>query len=166
VVIEMQIIIDITNVLNGSKNNMSFSFNGNPTKEDMTGSDLLDLRDLKVNGTLKRPANDLYDFDMTISGTMVLPCAITLKPVDYPFKVEVSDDLVEILNEIGIKLENRLDIFPIVWENVLMEIPSKVVSPDAKDYKPKGDGWRLIRDDDKVENNALSGLKDILEKKV
>ena len=38
-------IIDITSVLNGSKNNMSFSFEGNPTKEDIAGSDLLDLKD-------------------------------------------------------------------------------------------------------------------------
>ena len=162
----MQMIIDITNVLNGSQNNKTFSFEEELTKEDLVGSDLLDLKNLKVVGSLARLADDIYDFHATISGVMVLPCAITLKPVDYPFRVEVNDDLVELLEEIDEKVANRLDIFPIVWENVLMEIPSKVVSPDAKDYKPKGDGWRLITDDDKDENNALSSLKDLLEKKV
>ena len=60
------------------------------------------------------------------------------------------------------KNEKTIDILPIIWENILMEIPMKVISPKAKDMKTKGDGWELITDSKEKGNNSLAKLKDLL----
>lgn len=83
---------------------------------------------------------------------MVLPCAITLKPVDYPFSIEFDKSLEEICEETTENLkkdENTLDILPIIWENILMEIPMKVVSKDANTSNLKGDGWEFVTNERK-----------------
>ena len=43
--------------------------------------------------------------------------------------------------------ENLLDIFPIVWENILMEVPMRVVSSDVSDVPLEGNGWKFIKED-------------------
>ena len=92
---------------------------------------------------------------------MFLPCAITLNPVEYPFNIKIEDRLDTILEEIG-EFDKKdaisLDIFPIVWENILLEIPSKVVSKDAETKNLKGDGWELVREE--KANTPLDKLKD------
>ena len=125
---------------------LTYSFN----KEELNGTDLLELNDVKIVGSISKDSMNEYTIDVEVKGVMVLPCAITLKPVDYPFNVKISGNLEEMLEEIVQnlkKIENSIDIFPIIWENILMEIPMKVVSEDAKDIKLEGDGWRLITDE-------------------
>ena len=81
---------------------------------------------------------------------MVLPCAVTLKPVNHDFNIKISDNLNELLSEIDKnikKVENLLDIFPIVWENILMEVPMRVVSSDVSDVPLEGNGWKFIKED-------------------
>ena len=96
---------------------------------------------------------------------LIIPCAITLKPVKYPFSIQIEGDLNEIVEENAEKYlnsKNTLDILPIIWENILMEIPMRVVSEGADDITLEGDGWKLITGDEKVENTELSKLKDLL----
>ena len=98
---------------------------------------------------------------------MQLSCAITLEPVDYPFSLEINDDLTNLIgeNEVNIKKsENSIDIFPIIWENILVEIPMRVVSEKAKDLKLEGNGWRMLSEDDieQETNPELEKLKDLL----
>ena len=60
------------------------------------------------------------------------------------------------------KSENTIDIFPIIWENILMEIPIKVTSPDA-DKELSGDGWKFVTNDEGLKvSNAFDKLKDLL----
>ena len=104
---------------------------------------------------------------MSISGIMVLPCSITLKETDYPFESKISDTLVNLFEEIGDfekKIENTIDILPIIWENILMEIPMKVVSENAKFEKQEGNGWKLITEEEENEviNPEFEKLKDLL----
>ena len=61
-----------------------------------------------------------------------------------------------------INSKNSLDILPIIWENILMEIPMRVVSEDAEDVALSGDGWKFITGEEKTENSELSKLKDLL----
>ena len=82
---------------------------------------------------------------------MVLPCSITLKPTNYSFEINIEGNLQEISEEMGKIYENKqktIDILPIIWENILMEIPIKVVNSDISDAISKGDGWELITDED------------------
>ena len=108
-----------------------------------------------------------YYLNLHVSGNMILPCAVTLKDVTYPFECQIDGEIDEIMQEIDEfykKIENSLDIFPIIWENILMEIPMKVVSKDAANYKIEGNGWKLITEDDVHEeiNPELAKLKDLL----
>ena len=43
-----------------------------------------------------------------------------------------------------------------------MEIPMRVISPNAKNMKTKGNGWELITDSESKGNNSLAKLKDLL----
>ena len=95
---------------------------------------------------------------------MVLPCSLTLKPVNHDFSLKIEGNLTEMLEEINEKEKNNqktIDIFPIIWENILMEIPIRIVSDDVSDVKTKGDGWELVTDE-KSGNPTLAKLKDLL----
>ena len=138
-----------------------YSFN----EDELKGSGLLKLDDVSINGNITKDSLNNLVINVDIKGTMVLPCSITLKPVDYPFNINVNGNIEDMLEEMGKfdkKIQNTLDILPIIWENILMEIPSKVVSPDADDIELSGDGWKLIKDDEKEENLGLAKLKDLL----
>ena len=138
-----------------------YSFN----EDELKGTGINRLSDIKVTGNITKDSlNDLY-IDINISGTMVLPCSVTLVPVDYPFDINVSgnvDEMLEELDKNSKKVQNSLDILPIIWENILMEIPSKVVSPEAENVELSGDGWKLVREEEKEENPELAKLKDLL----
>nr|MBP3258775.1 DUF177 domain-containing protein [Bacilli bacterium] len=138
-----------------------YSFND----DELKGTGINRLSDVKVTGNITKDSmNELY-IDLNISGTMVLPCSVTLVPVDYPFDINVSgnvDEMLEELDKNNKKVQNSLDILPIIWENILMEIPSKVVSPEADNIELSGDGWKLVREEEKEENPELAKLKDLL----
>ena len=136
-------------------------------KEWIEDTELLDLKDVRVVGDITLDALDEYEISMEVTGTMILPCAITLKPVEYPFQLKIEGNLEQILQEIdenAKKIENSIDILPIIWENILMEIPMRVVSEGAEEVHLEGDGWKLVTDKEsaKETNPALAKLKDLL----
>ena len=135
-------------------------------KEDLLSqTELITLNNVYISGYIKKDAlNELF-ISLNIEGVMVLPCAITLKPVDHPFKTNFEGNIAEIFEEMGEKWNdsaNSLDILPIIWENVLMEIPLKVVSSDALDTSLEGEGWKLVTSDADIINPELAKLKDLL----
>ena len=120
------------------------------SKKELENTDIISLDNVKVTGDITKNSMDEYIINVDINGKMVLPCAITLKPVDYKFMTHVDGNIEELLEEIGEKLEKgqkTLDILPIIWENILMEIPIRVVSDDIDDIQTKGEGWELVTDD-------------------
>lgn len=127
---------------------------------ELTGTDLLDCK-CSVKGEIIKSSLGEITLNLMVNGTMVLPCAITLKPVDYPFNIEIEGTIDELLEKNTKKCVNTLDIFPIIWENILMEIPMRVVSEEAKDIKLSGDGWKLVTEEET--NKPLSGLADLLD---
>jgi len=94
----------------------------------------------------------------SLKGIMILKDDITLEPVEYNFDTEIE----EILD----KKKNILDITDILWQNILVEIPSKVRSTD-EDIELKGNGWRVISEEKYNEernksNNPFSNLDELL----
>jgi len=158
--------IDITRLKHGIIEYIDINESIDVTKFELEKTGILSLKEVILNGTITKDNLDDYLLDLKISGIMVLPCSITLKPVDYDFVTEISGnigDMLEEINEISKKTENSIDIFPIIWENILMEIPIKVTSPDAESEKLSGEGWRLITEDEEVKvSNAFDKLKDLL----
>ena len=106
-----------------------------------------------------------FELNITIKGTMILPCARTLKDVEYPFSSEI-DEIIGENDDNSLEInQNRLDIFPIVWQNILVDVPLRVLAPDASDEPVEGDGWRLITEDtnEEVIDPRLAKLKDYIK---
>ena len=78
------------------------------------------------------------------------------------YNIVINGTLNELLDENDEKFTNILDIFPIIWENILMEIPMRVVSPSAEDLEIKGDGWRLVTEGEES-SSPLAELEDLLK---
>ena len=127
------------------------------SKEEVQKAGILDMKEIYVKGSLTQE----YQLDLNIKGEMILPCSLTLEPVNYPFDIKIDENLDEFIENTK-KTQKTIDILPIIWENILMEIPMKVVSPKAKNMKTKGDGWELITDSESKANNSLAKLKDLL----
>ncbi|MEG0025763.1 MAG: YceD family protein [Bacilli bacterium] len=124
----------------------AFSFASDVLKQ----VDIIDLFDGHVLGNIFHDCLGDIIINVEVSGVMVLPCSITLEPVNYPFSFNIEGDLERIwqeINENDENLQNTIDILPIIWENVLMEIPMKVVSEHAHEVTLKGDGWQLINEE-------------------
>lgn len=143
-------IIDLTRLNSGIEEYTLVDLDYSFTKEELENSEIEKLDNVKIYGQVsKNNLNDYY-LDLNISGIMVIPCAITLKPANHEFNIKISDNLDDILTEIDKnikKVENSLDIFPIVWENILMEVPMRVVSSDVSDIPLEGNGWKFIKED-------------------
>ncbi len=129
-------------------------------REDLEKAGILSMDEIEVKGEITSNLDE-YFLTLNLKGKMVLPCNLTLEPVDYQFALEVKENLNEITENFK-KNQKTIDILPIIWENILMEIPMKVVSPKAKNMKTKGDGWELITDSEPKANNSLAKLKDLL----
>ena len=158
--------IDLTRLNSGIVEFVDINLNIPKEKFALECTELLDLKDVMVIGKIYLNSLNDYQIDINIKGIMILACSMTLEPVEYPFDIKIDDDLNKILEEIGQIEENNqnsLDILPIVWENILMEIPMKVVSGNCKDVTNEGDGWRLITEEKKeYVNPEFEKLKDLL----
>lgn len=137
------------------------------TQDELMGTDLLKLEDVKITGELLKNSLGNLELNVDVEGVMVLPCAITLKPVDYPFFITINgeiDELMENMEENERNFQNTIDILPIIWENILMEIPMRVVSDEAlhKDINISGDGWKFVTEDEE-KTSPLSELMSLLD---
>lgn len=133
-------------------------------KEQFENTELIDLKDVKISGELKKDSMDDINLYLNVSGIMCLPCTLTLESVEHKFSYTIDDKLENVLEEVknDKKIENTIDILPIIWENILMEIPMRVVSPNAKPEKLKGEGWQFITEQKGNVNPELEKLKDLL----
>ena len=162
----MNMEFNLLRLKNGLDKNIIIDMTYEFDKELLKQGNLLDLKDVIIQGYMTKDCLDNIILDVEVTGTMILPCAITLKPVNHPFEVKINGNIEELMEEIDEntkKIENTIDILPIIWENILMEIPMKVVSDDESLSTLKGDGWRVITEETQLENNSgLAKLKDLL----
>lgn len=163
----MCMIIDLTRLKNGIDEYIEVDELVPFEQEYAQNTELIDLKNTMVKGTLYKDSTEQIILDIVLKGVMVLPCSITLKPVDYSFECSIHGSMEELYQEIDKndkKYENSIDILPILWENILMEMPMKVVSDDLSDAKTEGEGWKLITEkEDTYINPELEKLKDLLD---
>ena len=149
-------IIDITKLKQCILNELEVNEDIIINKEMLEKAKIIDLKDTSVNGYITKDNDSDYYLDLSLRGTLVLPCSITLKPVDYDFATEIAGSYNEMMSEIGENSkinENSLDILPIIWQNILM----------ATDLKLSGDGWKLVTEESEhTTKNAFDKLKDLL----
>lgn len=129
--------------------------------EYLENSGIRRLNNIHFKGNIKKLVDDTYSLEGVLSGTMILADDITLEDYEYNFTSEIEENI----EEISINLQKTLDITDILWQNILIEVPSKVVNDKNKNIKLEGNGWRLISEDDlNSKNNPLSELEDLLRK--
>lgn len=130
----------------------------------LKNTDIRSITPVKVKGFIYNNDEE-YELNINIKGEMILPCARTLKDVKYPFDIDINE-IIDEKNEFDVKIiQNRLDIFPIIWQYILMDIPLRVIHPDAKEKPLQGSGWRLITEDEKKEkiDPRLEGLSKFIK---
>ncbi len=157
--------IDITRLRSGLEDYIMIDEVYSFSEDELKGSSILKLDDVKIDGDITKNSIDEYIINVVVKGTMVLPCSVSLKPVDYDFSIQINGNVAEIMAEFNENFENNqktLDILPIIWENILMEIPIRIVSDDIGDVKTHGEGWELITEEKEMVNPNLAKLKDLL----
>ena len=157
-------IIDLTKMI--YNNLYKIPVNGviNISDDVISNTDIRRISPVKVSGFLYNNDEE-YELNINIKGEMILPCARTLKDVKYPFDIDINE-IIDEKNEFDVKIiQNRLDIFPIIWQYILVDIPLRVLHPDAKEKPLQGSGWRLITEDDKKEkiDPRLEGLSKFIK---
>lgn len=117
-----------------------------------------DLKEVRFQGEVSKLYDGGYQISGNLRGIMILPDDITLEDVDYPFESKLEENFSE-FGDLSEKMlnfsQNILDITDFLWQNILVEIPAKVVSEKNKDLTLEGDGWRLVTEEElKMSNNS------------
>ena len=106
------------------------------------------LSKVKVSGKLKyidSIAQCMIEYQ--VSGVMKMKCAITNEDVDYKFNdqdtVNFTFDSKEEDDEIIYAKGNTVDLAPIVWQLIVVNIPLKVVKKGAKLENKEGKNWKI-----------------------
>lgn len=148
--------IDLTKLITNVEEEIIINDSFELDKELFLKTSIRSLKNTKFEGTITKLCDGNYEIEGKISGVMVLPDDITLEDVDYPFESNVSEKFCELGKNDENNLEivkNRLDIQEFLWQNILVEIPLKVKSEKTENLTLKGDGWRLVTEEELKEGN-------------
>ncbi len=118
-------------------------FEGSPDLKEYFTSDVKDIKNLKVSGTIIDNDTDDYEIKLSIKGTLVLKSVINGSDVLEDFDIDY-EDFIENLVEKYKNSSNSLDILPIIWENILLEIPIRAVNEGDTYETSSGDGWEIV----------------------
>lgn len=110
------------------------------------------LRDVAVSGQLLyEPEEDRVDAHLDIEGVMIVPCSITMEDVEVPFSTSSDEVFTFVKNNQNSDVHeckgDVVELLPVIFQLILMEIPLKVVKPGLKDY-PKGNGWEVVKEEE------------------
>lgn len=156
--------IDITELKNATINALKIDENIEFSDETLKNTEIKRLENIKAKGELTRIENSTYHITLNITGNMILLCARSLEEVAYPINIFIDENIGEDQNEEEkhVIFQNSLDIFGIVWENIVLEVPLRVIKENA-DFLESGDGWSLVNDKNKTNNSPFSDLLDMLD---
>ncbi len=150
--------IDITMLNRRMKNTIDIDSEVVIPNDRFSNTEILDLKNLKLQGSIVRNSSDIITLKADLSGIMVLEDSISLEPIDHQFSCQIEEEFEE--NDEN--LENILDITDILWQNIVLEVPLKLTNVENfNEYQ--GDGWKLVSEDSiKNTNNPFSELRDMM----
>lgn len=159
-------LIDLTKLMYSQVDEISIDNKIDIPKEYLEGTEIKDISKVKVNGIITENGES-FDINLNIKCNLTLICSISLKDVNYPVDINIDEmisdqgDLEEDFYKI---INNSIDLLPIIWQNILVEVPIKVVSPDIEEENIYGDGWKFVttEEENKEIDPRLSKLKDFL----
>ena len=104
--------------------------------------DIKDLKNVHVNGYLTISEYDELDYNLTITGTMILEDSVTLEETEYDFESEADDSAGNYEKYLN-KNRNLLDILPILLENIVSEVPIQIKKEGSTLQNVSGNGWEF-----------------------
>ena len=113
----------------------------------LEGTGIRNTKNIHVNGEVMIDSYDEVLVNLDVTGILVLGCAITLDDVDYEFSTNIEENIGQFEDFLN-KDKNFLDILPIIWENIVLEVPIRVVKEGVKDINLSGNGWELVSNKD------------------
>lgn len=116
-----------------------------PEEYDLNKAGIRKIENLHVSGTISIDFADEIVADLTVTGDFILPCVVSLEDVLYPINVKIEENMGK-FEDFYNKNKNTLDILPFIWENIVSEVPIRVVKDEYKDLKQSGNGWEVISD--------------------
>ncbi len=129
-------------------------------KELFSHPDLEAINNVKLTGRIYYDSAEELVIDLILSGEMILKDAIDLSPISYPFSIKINERYATSLEN----SDNSLDIMSILWQNIVLEIPIRIVKPENENISLQGEGWELANEDTKKIDSRLAPLLDLLEK--
>ena len=145
--------------------------------------EILDLKDVKATGRVTYDTG-LYVLDYQLTYTIDLASSRSMEPVElqesYPvtevFAVDVQSDAdIEALEEdLILPIEGgRIDLSESVADNILLNIPLKVLTPEEESGQGfiEGNDWKIMTEEEyqeaqaikKEENSPFAGLQGLFE---
>ncbi|HAX72808.1 MAG TPA: hypothetical protein DCY20_04735 [Firmicutes bacterium] len=104
--------------------------------------EIRNLSKVHVTGTGQLQGRKVV-FQLHMEGTMVVPCALTLEDVDYPFDYD-SVEIFVLDSELYKEDEDEylvtgqtIELAPVIWQNIMLLKPLRVVKDGAYDEMKK-----------------------------
>lgn len=117
------------------KNSFSFTDDYDFSERIKDIDDILDISVVHIEGTGQNINDDRYMFNINIKCNLVLECARTLEPVDFPIDLDVVEiyDTVDD-GEVNFVEKNTIDLEDVVWENIYLEKPMRIFKEGTTQY--------------------------------
>lgn len=105
------------------------------------------LRDIRTVGDGKYdPETQRLYLNLRVTGYVTVPCDITSEDVEIYIESE-ADEIFSFVKEEDVEIipsnGEYIEVLPLVFQMIMMEIPIKVVKEGKIEY-PKGDGWKVM----------------------
>ena len=118
-------------------------FDDTPNFEGYTHESIKEFRDVRCQGFILDNGTEDYEVNLHITGTMILKSAVNSSDVPYELDIKFDDFVTNLVENYKIS-SNSLDILPIIWENILLEIPIRAVNETDKFQSTEGEGWEIL----------------------
>ena len=100
--------------------------------KNVEGTDILKISPVSINGSFEIYDDSIYEFYFDIICELTLTCAITL--VEVPYLIDISVEEIfstEKNDEYNIIEGITIDLLPIIWSNIILEKPMRILSENA-----------------------------------
>ncbi len=98
----------------------------------LENTDIIKISPVKISGSFEIYDDDLYEFFLNIRCTLTLACAITLVEVPYEIDIDVEEVFTTDKNDEYNNIDGiTIDLLPIIWSNIILEKPMRVLSKEA-----------------------------------
>lgn len=123
--------VDITRLVSNFTDKIKINTMINFKEQELVNTEIRALKDLLVTGYLSKSSEHIYNLNINVTGSMVLPCTLTSEDIIYPLSLSINEILSDIdeSSEKYLKINgNMVDIKPIIWQNIVLVVPNKVES--------------------------------------